>query len=195
MTQSHSISDETGGLARAPKGSIISEGMPEVPKSPLGSLIVTGAARGIGAAVARLGGTRGYAVVVNYLNHGDAAARVVDHIERAGFKAIAIRGDVANERDVVGIFDAAESTFGRITALVNNAGITGGFSRLENLELPVLERVLAVNVTGTMLCAREAVRRMSTRRGGNGGAIVNLSSMAARLGGSNEWIHYAAGKG
>ena len=108
---------------------------------------------------------------------------------------MAIQADVSNEKDVLRLFETAEKMLGRVTALVNNAGITGGFSKLENLTTPTLERVLAVNVTGAMLCAREAVRRMSNRRGGTGGAIVNVSSRAAQLGGPGEWIHYAASKG
>jgi NAD(P)-dependent dehydrogenase (short-subunit alcohol dehydrogenase family) len=158
-------------------------------------LIVTGGGRGIGAATARLAARRGYAIAVNYAENEAAASAVVREIEQGGARAIAIQADVSNEKDVVRLFETAEKTLGRVTALVNNAGITGGFSKLEDLTTAVLERLLAVNVTGAILCAKEAVRRMSTRRGGPGGAIVNVSSRAAQLGGPGEWIHYAASKG
>jgi NAD(P)-dependent dehydrogenase (short-subunit alcohol dehydrogenase family) len=158
-------------------------------------LIVTGGGRGIGAATARLAARRGYAIVANYAENEAAASAVVREIEQGGGRAIAIQADVSNEKDVLRLFETAEKTLGRVTALVNNAGITGGFSKLEDLTAVTLERVLAVNVTGAMLCAREAVRRMSTRHGGAGGAIVNVSSRAAQLGGPGEWIHYAASKG
>jgi len=158
-------------------------------------LIVTGASRGIGAAVARLAGARGYAVAVNYARDAVAANAVVAAIRAAGGRAVAIQADVAHEADVLRLFAAAEDALGPLTALVNNAGITGGIARVEDVTAEAITRALAVNVTGSMLCAREAVRRMSTRRGGAGGAIVNLSSLAARTGGSGEWVHYAATKG
>ncbi len=158
-------------------------------------LIVTGASRGIGAAVARLAGARGYAVAVNYARDAVAANAVVAAIRAAGGRAVAIQADVAHEADVLRLFVAAEDALGPLTALVNNAGITGGIARVEDVTAEAITRALAVNVTGSMLCAREAVRRMSTRRGGAGGAIVNLSSLAARTGGSGEWVHYAATKG
>jgi len=158
-------------------------------------LIVTGGGRGIGAATARLAARRGYAIAVNYAENKAAASAVVREIEQGGARAIAIQADVSNEKDVVRLFETAERSLGRLAALVNNAGITGGFSKLEDLTAVVLERVLAVNVTGALLCARQAVRRMSTRHGGPGGAIVNVSSRAAQLGGPGEWIHYAASKG
>jgi NAD(P)-dependent dehydrogenase (short-subunit alcohol dehydrogenase family) len=160
-----------------------------------GTLIVTGGGRGIGAAIARLAARQGYAVAVNYVSDQAAASGVVREIEHGGGKAKAIRADVSEEKEVFQLFDAAERTLGRVIALVNNAGITGGFSRLEDIETETFERVLAVNVTGATLCAREAVRRMSTRRGGTGGAIVNISSRAAQLGSAGEWIHYAMTKG
>jgi NAD(P)-dependent dehydrogenase (short-subunit alcohol dehydrogenase family) len=159
------------------------------------TLVVTGASRGIGAAVARAAAARDYAVVVNYAGDERAADIVVREIDSRGGRAVGIRADVASEDDVVRLFATAEREFGPVRALVNNAGITGGLARLEALSAETLARVLAVNVAGTMLCAREAVRRMSTRRGGSGGAIVNVSSLAARLGGAGEWIHYAASKG
>ena len=159
------------------------------------TLIVTGAARGIGAAVARLGAARGYAVAVNYQTDEPAARSLVRAIEEAGGQAIAVRADVADESAVTELFATAERDLGKLTALVNNAGITGSLGRLEDLQAGELARVLAVNVAGTLLCAREAVRRMSTRHGGAGGAIVNVSSLAAKLGGGGEWVHYAASKG
>jgi NAD(P)-dependent dehydrogenase (short-subunit alcohol dehydrogenase family) len=161
----------------------------------LGTLIVTGGGRGIGAAVARLAARHGYAVAVNYVADEGAASSVVREIERNNGRASAIQADVSKESEVVQLFDFAERNLGRVAALVNNAGITGGFSRLEDVEAGTLERVLAVNVTGAALCAREAVRRMSKRHGGAGGAIVNISSRAAQLGSAGEWIHYAMTKG
>lgn len=160
-----------------------------------GTLIVTGASRGIGAAVARQAAGLGYAVAVNYSADGDRAGSVVSDIAAAGGRALAIQADVRHEDDILRLFERAEWELGPIRALVNNAGITGGLSRLEELSATTLADVLAVNLTGTILCAREAVRRMSTRRGGAGGAIVNLSSLAARIGGGGEWVHYAATKG
>jgi NAD(P)-dependent dehydrogenase (short-subunit alcohol dehydrogenase family) len=160
-----------------------------------GTLIVTGGGRGIGAAVARLAARHGYAVAVNYVADASAASSVVDEIEKNNGRAIAIQADVSSEPEVLQMFETAERKLGRVAALVNNAGITGGFSRLQNLEAKTFERVLAVNVTGAVLCAREAVRRMSKRNGGAGGAIVNISSRAAQLGGAGEWIHYAITKG
>jgi|SRR5208337_2615500 len=148
----------------------------------LGTLIVTGASRGIGAAITSLAAARGYAVAVNYSSDEAGAAGVVKRISDAGGKAIAIRGDVAKEDDAVHLFEAAERELGPISGLVNNAGVTGRLSRVEDMDAGDLARVLAINVAGSMLCAREAVRRMSTKRGGKGGAIVNISSRAARTG-------------
>jgi NAD(P)-dependent dehydrogenase (short-subunit alcohol dehydrogenase family) len=159
------------------------------------TLIVTGGARGIGAAVARLAAAQGYAVAVNYRADGTAASNLLRDIEASGGRAIAVRADVADEDAVVELFATAERELGTLRALVNNAGITGTLGRLEALAAADLARVLAVNVAGTLLCAREAVRRMSTQRGGAGGAIVNVSSLAAKLGGAGEWVHYAASKG
>jgi NAD(P)-dependent dehydrogenase (short-subunit alcohol dehydrogenase family) len=160
-----------------------------------GTLIVTGGGRGIGAAVARLAARHGYAVAVNYVADEAAASGLVQEIERNNGRASAIQADVSKEKEVVQMFETAKRNLGRVAALVNNAGITGGFSRLEDVQAGTLERVLAVNVTGAVLCAREAVRRMSKQHGGAGGAIVNISSRAAQLGGSGEWIHYAMTKG
>jgi NAD(P)-dependent dehydrogenase (short-subunit alcohol dehydrogenase family) len=159
------------------------------------TLIVTGAGRGIGAAIARLAATRGFAVAVNYRREREGAERVADEIAAAGGRALALRADVAVEADIVELFDRAVATLGPLAGLVNNAGITGGSSRVEDLSARVLEQVLAVNVGGAFLCAREAVRRMARSRGGAGGAIVNLGSLAARIGGGGEWVHYAASKG
>ena len=158
-------------------------------------LLVTGGARGIGAATCRLAAQRGYAVCVNYRSDEAAARSVVAGIESAGGRASAVRGDVAREADVIAMFDAAARALGPVTALVNNAGILERQTRLDDMEASRFERVLAVNVTGVLLCAREAVRRMSTRHGGRGGAIVNVSSMAARLGSPGEYVDYAASKG
>ena len=160
-----------------------------------GTLIVTGGGRGIGAATARLAARHGYAVAVNYVADESAASSVAREIEQGNGRAVAIQADVSKEKEVVQFFETAEKVLGRVVGLVNNAGITGGFSRLEDLEAANLERVVAINVTGAMLCAREAVRRFSTRRGGSGGAIVNISSRAAQLGSPGEWIHYAVTKG
>jgi NAD(P)-dependent dehydrogenase (short-subunit alcohol dehydrogenase family) len=161
----------------------------------LGTLIVTGGSRGIGAATARLAAARGYAVAVNFSTSESEARELVDEINGSGGRALAIHADVSSEDQILQLFETAERELGAITALVNNAGITGGFARVENVTAEAIERTLAVNVTGSILCAREAIRRMSTRRGGRGGAIVNISSRAAHIGGSGEWVHYAASKG
>lgn len=158
-------------------------------------VIVTGASRGIGAAVATLLASRGEAVAVNYSQDYVGAESVVAEIQAAGGTAVAITADVSKEHDVIRLFETAEREFGSVTGLVNNAAITGGFARVEELEARSVEQMLAVNVTGTILCCREAVRRMSTRRGGNGGAIVNISSTSWRTGGAGEWVAYAASKG
>jgi NAD(P)-dependent dehydrogenase (short-subunit alcohol dehydrogenase family) len=157
--------------------------------------IVTGGGRGIGAAIAKLLGSNGYSVAVNYARDKDAAQSVVDQLTGAGARAMAIQGDVSSEPDVLRLLETTERELGPVGALVNNAAITGGFARVEDIGGVALAQMLAVNIAGTILCAREAVRRMSTRRGGSGGAIVNISSIAARTGGSGEWVHYAASKG
>ena len=161
----------------------------------LGTLIVTGASRGIGAAIASLAGKRGYAVAVNFATGKDEAAHVVAEIVGDGGRAVAIQVDVSDEAQVVRLFETAERELGPVKALVNNAAITGGFARVEDVSSAALAKVFAVNVSGTILCSREAVRRISTRRGGSGGAIVNISSRAAHTGGAGEWVHYAASKG
>jgi NAD(P)-dependent dehydrogenase (short-subunit alcohol dehydrogenase family) len=160
-----------------------------------GTLIVTGGSRGIGAAIAKLAGARGFSVAVNYASGGADANAVVEHIVSAGGRACAMQADVAREEDVVRLFATSERELGPIKALVNNAAITGGFSRVESVNARTLTQVMSVNVTGAFLCAREAVRRMSTRHGGSGGAIVNISSRAAHTGSAGEWVHYAASKG
>jgi NAD(P)-dependent dehydrogenase (short-subunit alcohol dehydrogenase family) len=161
----------------------------------LDAVVVTGASRGIGAAVAKLAGAAGYSVVVNFVTGRSAAEAVARGIVSSGGRAVAVQGDVAIEKDVVRLFQTAERELGRISGVVNNAAVTGGFARVEAVESEMLARMLAVNVTGTILCCREAVRRMSTRLGGQGGAIVNFSSLVARVGGAGEWVHYAASKG
>jgi NAD(P)-dependent dehydrogenase (short-subunit alcohol dehydrogenase family) len=159
-----------------------------------GVLLVTGGSRGIGAAVATLAAQRGFDVAVNYREDERAASAIVEAVRSNGVRALALKGDVSVEADVVRMFEAVD-TFGPLKALVNNAGVTGGFSRVADLKGPALERTFAVNVIGAMLCAREAVRRLSTVWGGDGGSIVNVSSLAAKLGGGGEWVHYAASKG
>jgi NAD(P)-dependent dehydrogenase (short-subunit alcohol dehydrogenase family) len=161
----------------------------------LGTLIVTGGSRGIGAAVARLAGEHGYVVAVNFNTGESDAKNVVEEILSDGGRALAIQADVSREEQIVRKFGTAERELGPITALVNNAAITGGFARVEEVSSSALAKVFAVNVSGTILCSREAVRRMSTRRGGTGGAIVNISSRAAHTGSPGEWVHYAASKG
>lgn len=159
------------------------------------SLIVTGGARGIGAACARAAARAGWAVCVNYRASAEAAHAVVREIEAAGGRAIAHPGDVADEREVVALFDAAEAAFGQLRGLVNNAGVLSTAMPLADIPLARWQATVATNLTGTFLCAREAVRRMARSRGGEGGAIVNVSSMAAVLGAANEFVDYAASKG
>lgn len=157
--------------------------------------LITGGSRGIGAATAILAGKQGYAVCVNYLRNRAAADSVVETIERAGGKAIAVAADVAVESEVERLFQTVDQSLGTVTALVNNAGILEPQARLEEMDAARLNRIFATNVTGSFLCAREAVRRMSTRHGGKGGAIVNVSSGASRLGSPGEYVDYAASKG
>jgi len=158
-------------------------------------MMVTGGSRGIGAATALLGAERGYAVAVNYRSNRDAADSLVKAIQSKGGKAIAVPGDVASETDVVRLFEATDRALGRVSALVNNAGIVDRGTRVEHIGAERIARMFAINVIGSFLCAREAVKRMSTRHGGRGGAIVNVSSIAARLGGAGEYVDYAASKG
>jgi NAD(P)-dependent dehydrogenase (short-subunit alcohol dehydrogenase family) len=158
-------------------------------------LIVTGASRGIGSATARLAAARGFQVCVNYLRQREAAEKIVAAIRQNEDSAIAVQADVSKEADVVRLFDETTHQLGPITALVNNVGIVERQTRLDQIDAARLQRVFSTNVFGSFLCAREAVRRMSTRYGGRGGAIVNVSSGAARIGSPNEYIDYAATKG
>ena len=158
-------------------------------------LLVTGASRGIGAATARLAGDQGYDVCVNYARKADEAEAVADHVRAQGQRAITVQGDVSKEEDVLRLFQTADAELGRPSAFFNNAGVVDIATRLEDMSRESVERMMAINITGSFLCAREAVRRMSTKHGGPGGAIVNMSSAAARLGGPNGLLHYAASKG
>ncbi len=158
-------------------------------------VIVTGASRGIGAATATLAAARGYAVCVNYLHRREAAERVVADIRAAGGRAEAVQADVAADADVARLFETCTARLGPPTALVNNAGILETQMRIDEMDAARWQRVFATNVLGSFLCAREAVRRMSTRHGGVGGAIVNVSSGASRLGSPDEYVGYAASKG
>jgi NAD(P)-dependent dehydrogenase (short-subunit alcohol dehydrogenase family) len=158
-------------------------------------IVITGASRGIGAATACLAAERGYAVCVNYLRNQEAANHIVSSITQQGGKAIAIAADVASESDVVNLFQQVDEQLGKVTALVNNAGILEQQVRVENIDAARLHRIFTTNVIGSFLCAREAVKRMSTKLGGTGGAIVNVSSVASRLGSPGEYIDYAASKG
>jgi NAD(P)-dependent dehydrogenase (short-subunit alcohol dehydrogenase family) len=159
------------------------------------AVLVTGASRGIGAATALALASRGHAVCVNYSQDADGAARVVNKIVASGGRAIALQADVSDESAVRRLFDECIASLGRLDGLVNNAGILERQSRLEDMDLARLQRVFATNVFGTMLCAREAVRHMARSRGGLGGAIVNVSSAASRLGSPGEYVDYAASKG
>lgn len=159
-------------------------------------LLVSGGARGIGAATARLAGAERYAVAVNYRERADAAAEVVEGIEQAGGRALAVQADMASEADIVRMFEEVREQFGPVTHLVNNAGINGGPpGPVAAFEAAALEHLMRVNVIGLMLCCREAVKQMSTERGGQGGVIVNVSSMAATIGGRGGRTAYAASKG
>ncbi|MBV8704546.1 MAG: SDR family oxidoreductase [Acetobacteraceae bacterium] len=160
-----------------------------------GLVIVTGGGRGIGAAVSIAAAALGHPVLVNYAGDEASADALARRIADQGGRAQAVRADVGTEEGVLRLFAAADGMGVPLAGLVNNAGISGGFARLDELEGEALRRVLAVNVAGSFLCAREAVRRMSTRHGGRGGTIVNVSSIAAKLGSAGEWIHYAASKG
>lgn len=158
-------------------------------------ILVTGGSRGIGAATARLAAARGYAVCINYRANQQAAESVLREIASTGGKAIAIRADVSQENEVVHLFESVEKQLGPITALVNNVGILEKQMRVEEMDAARLNRIFTTNITSCFLCAREAVRRMSLKHGGSGGAIVNVSSGAARLGSAGEYVDYAASKG
>jgi NAD(P)-dependent dehydrogenase (short-subunit alcohol dehydrogenase family) len=157
-------------------------------------LLVTGGSRGIGAATALLAAQRGYAVAVNYQNNASAAEAVVRQIHEAGQRAIAVQADVADEAQVLRMFDDVDQRLGRLDALVNNAGVVDRAQRIEDMSVERWQRQFATNVIGSFTCAREAVRRMSTCHGGRGGAIVNVSSVAAKLGSANQYVDYAASK-
>jgi NAD(P)-dependent dehydrogenase (short-subunit alcohol dehydrogenase family) len=158
-------------------------------------LLVTGGSRGIGAATCRLAARRGYAVAVNYARDAAAAEAVVRDIEAAGMPGFAVQGDVAREADVERVFAEVDRRLGRLTHLVNNAGATGRLSRVDEADPAMVKAVLDLNVYGAFLCAQAAIRRLSTRHGGRGGAIVNISSAASGLGSPNEFVWYAASKG
>ena len=158
-------------------------------------MIITGASRGIGAATARLAARRGYAVCVNYKVARSAADALVAEIHALGARSVAVRADVSVEANVVRLFETCDRELGQLTALVNNAGILETQMRVERMDAARVQRIFATNVVGAFVCAREAVRRMSTAHGGRGGAIVNVSSGAARLGSANEYVDYAASKG
>ena len=158
-------------------------------------VLITGGSRGIGAATALLAARHGYAVAVNYSVNSLAADEVVRQIRQAGGQAMAVQADVADEAQVVAMFEKIDARFGRLSALVNNAGVVDQTTRVEAITLARLQRMFEINVFGSFLCAREAVRRMSTRHGGSGGAIVNVSSVAARLGAPGQYVDYAAAKG
>jgi NAD(P)-dependent dehydrogenase (short-subunit alcohol dehydrogenase family) len=157
-------------------------------------MLITGAARGIGAATAKAAAAAGYDICFSYLSRADKAREVIAAVESHGRRALAVQGDVAREADVLKLFAAADG-MGQLAVLVNNAGITGKAGRLDQTTTETIERVVAINVTGLILCTREAIKRMSRKHGGNGGVIVNLSSVAATLGGGGVWVSYGAAKG
>ena len=160
------------------------------------TIVVTGGGRGIGAATVKLAAARGWSVGFSYLSNDVAARQTIAAVEAAGGKALAVKGDIAKEEDVVGLFDAASKAFGPIAGVVNNAGVViGPPGPLADMSTERLMAVVAINILGAMLVAREGVRRMAANRGGAGGAIVNVSSAAARLGGADEYVDYAASKG
>jgi NAD(P)-dependent dehydrogenase (short-subunit alcohol dehydrogenase family) len=158
-------------------------------------VVITGASRGIGAATALLAAERGYAVCVNYLNRKATAETVVRSIQRVGGTAIAVAANVAVEAEIMQLFATVDQQLGKVTALVNNAGILEQQMRVNSMDAERLHRIFATNVMGSFLCAKEAIQRISTRYGGTGGAIVNVSSIASRLGAPGEYIDYAASKG
>ncbi|MBI4935997.1 MAG: SDR family oxidoreductase [Actinobacteria bacterium] len=158
-------------------------------------MLITGASRGIGAAIARAAARQRYDLALNYTHSVDATEELADEIRSAGCRALPVRADVGDEAQVLQMFHDIDRSFDGLDVLVNNAGIAGGYGTLDTVDEAMLARLWAVNVSGPFLCAREAASRMRTDRGGRGGAIVNISSKAAVLGGSGEWVHYAASKG
>lgn len=158
-------------------------------------ILITGGSRGIGRACAIMAGQRGWSVGVNYAGNEKAALDTVQAVQQAGGRAMAIQGDVAREADVIAMFDSSEKAFGKLDALINNAGIVGHKQPFVDYSLERLQRMFEVNVLGAYLCAREAARRMSKSRGGKGGSIVNMSSIAARVGAAGEYVDYAGSKG
>jgi NAD(P)-dependent dehydrogenase (short-subunit alcohol dehydrogenase family) len=159
------------------------------------TMLITGGSRGIGAAVAIIAAQRGYSVAVNYASNEKAATQVVDQIKNLGAEAFAIQGDVAIEADIFKMFNAVDARWGRLDALINNAGIVAAKARVDEMSVERLQTMFSTNVVGSFICAREAIKRMSTRYQGNGGVIVNLSSAAARLGSPAEYVDYASSKG
>ncbi len=157
-------------------------------------VVITGASRGIGAAAARAAAKEGYDVCVNFASDQIAAGKIVKECEAYGVRAHSVQGDVGIPEDVENIFSLCDQKLGPATHLINNAGIIGEASRLEKADPEMIRRVFEVNILGSMLCAQQAVRRMSTNNGGNGGVIVNISSIAATLGSPGEYIHYASSK-
>ena len=157
--------------------------------------IVTGSSRGIGAATARVLAENNYDVCINYRSNSTAADAVVDELVSAGATAFALQADIGNEVDIVRMFETVDQELGPVTALVNNAGILFSQMRVEEMDAERISQVLATNVTGSFLCCREAIKRMSTRHGGHGGSIVNVSSAASRIGSPGEYVDYAASKG
>jgi len=157
-------------------------------------LLVTGGSRGIGAAVCRLAASQGWRVAVNYASNKDAADAVVSDIVGQGGEAFAVKGDVGNAADITAMFAAVDKHFGRLDGLVNNAGIVDQPQRVDEMSVERIERMMRINITGSVLCAAEAVRRMSTHHGGRGGSIVNISSMAAIIGSPSQYVDYAASK-
>jgi len=167
--------------------------MDTAPPPPL--VLITGGSRGVGAATARLAAARGYDVALSFVSDESAARTVTADVKALGRRALALRADSADPEQVAQLFAAIDRNFGRIDVLVNNAAILRSQSRLEDLEFERMQRIFAVNAIGPMLCAQQAVKRMSYRHGGQGGAVINISSAAARLGSPNEYVDYAASKG
>jgi NAD(P)-dependent dehydrogenase (short-subunit alcohol dehydrogenase family) len=158
-------------------------------------MLITGASRGIGAAIARAAAAQHYDLVLNFATSVAAVDELATTLRETGCRALPVQADMGDEREVVRMFETVDRWFGRIDVLVNNAGIAGGYGTIDTVDADMLARLWAVNVTGPFIACREAAARMRTDRGGNGGAIVNISSKAALLGGSGEWVHYAASKG